>query len=594
MNHRSNNQSFNRILLIVAVTLCFNYVSSQTANSQTRYGNFYEREFLNKKSFGINVGYWSPSSWATFYPYSDAWKHSSPWTGKIDSMGNPLPAMGEVSSSTALGSIYPKGIYTLTYQGETQIEIQPAYCVIKKEDGKIEINNSYADNITVKVQNINSANPPREFHLWMPCMSDTSFPFHPDFLEMLKPYSFIRAHQWLPCWTELAKDMETWEQRPKIEDNTYVNRGLPYELFVELCNFLKSDPWISLPVRANDDFIRNFARLIKEKVDNERKIYIEYTNEPKNGGNVAKAKEYLQEKASIMGFGSDNTGVLKYYAYRSRQIFNIINEEFGKDSTRIIKVLQTDDPNILAFQDTYKHIDAIAINTYFGYPIDKLIREKKGKEYQEATKEEVFEVLRLHLQNEITERIKSASDLTKKYGLDLLAYEANHHLHHYGTGVKDEKFIAEMKTWAFSEQMATMITDMFDIWFENNGGRLCYFNLTGNFGLTPSMGYAPNESPNNVSVIDYIEKKNSITISDFNDDNKVIFVYPNPFTNNIRLEIPEHKSDVKLFDVSGKLILETIENDKYIDLNLPELDYGLYLLKITVQDNIYVAKIIKN
>ena len=53
---------------------------------------------------------------------------------------------------------------------------------------------------------------------------------------------------------------------------------------IQLCNMLKIDPWFCIPHRATDDYIAQFARLVREKLDPSLKVYLEYSNELWNWG----------------------------------------------------------------------------------------------------------------------------------------------------------------------------------------------------------------------------------------------------------------------------------------------------------------------
>jgi len=55
--------------------------------------------------------------------------------------------------------------------------------------------------------------------------------------------------------------------------------GVAIELMIQLSNMLKIDPWFCIPHRATDDYIARFARLVRERLDPNLKVYLEYSNE---------------------------------------------------------------------------------------------------------------------------------------------------------------------------------------------------------------------------------------------------------------------------------------------------------------------------
>ena len=57
-----------------------------------------------------------------------------------------------------------------------------------------------------------------------------------------------------------------WSERPKMEDYTYTLKETPLELMIDLCNRQKINPWFCMPHRADDDFVRNFAEMVRDRL----------------------------------------------------------------------------------------------------------------------------------------------------------------------------------------------------------------------------------------------------------------------------------------------------------------------------------------
>jgi hypothetical protein len=70
---------------------------------------------------------------------------------------------------------------------------------------------------------------------------------------------------------------------------------------VQLCNYLKINPWFCIPHLADDDYVRQFALLVKNSLDPALKVYIEYSNEVWN--NVFEQHHYAEEKAKELKIG---------------------------------------------------------------------------------------------------------------------------------------------------------------------------------------------------------------------------------------------------------------------------------------------------
>jgi len=118
----------------------------------------------------------------------------------------------------------------------------------------------------------------------------------------------------------------------------------------------------------------------------------------------------------------------------------------------------------------------------------------------------------------------------------------------------------------------------------------------GNQKVAFKIEFTPNGGNNifvddiNVSGVVGI-KENSSVLSD-------VFVYPNPFSNNITIKGNETAkiSSVKLFDILGKEINAVIEknNDEIKITNIENIAPGIYFLKLNSTEGSKTIKIIKN
>lgn len=115
--------------------------------------------------------------------------------------------------------------------------------------------------------------------------------------------------------------------------------------------------------------------------------------------------------------------------------------------------------------------------------------------------------------------------------------------------------------------------------YDNNG-----FNLGGawaNVGL-----------PNFVSQYDTALGVNELE-SHFNE----LKVFPNPTKNLVNFKLPEelavHKVHIKMFDVSGRLLMRYVsEDENVVKLKIPEVN-GMYLVEVTIDQYSKTYKIIK-
>jgi hypothetical protein len=163
--------------------------------------------------------------------------------------------------------------------------------------------------------------------------------------------------------------------------------GMALEHMIQLANLAGADPWFCVPVRADDDYVRNFARMVLTRLDRRRKVYIEYGNEIWNQSfPYIVDGAWMTAEARRIGLplgpgddGSDMIYRLRYQVLRSRQIFESFQREMdalGIDRRRLVRVIasqagyfdrieQTLDYRFPDGSRAYQHADALGVAPYF-------------------------------------------------------------------------------------------------------------------------------------------------------------------------------------------------------------------------------------
>jgi len=159
----------------------------------------------------------------------------------------------------------------------------------------------------------------------------------PAFLKSLAGFSVLR----FAIWQRIDSAPPTaWQDRPMpldaLVDPTH---GVPIEVMVELANQSGLDPWFCVPHWADDNYVRSFAELVKQKLDPERRVYVEHSNDVGNDSLPQHHFLCATARASVARFGDDNlSGAMKCHAARSLEIFRIWQEVFA-DPERVVRVL---------------------------------------------------------------------------------------------------------------------------------------------------------------------------------------------------------------------------------------------------------------
>jgi Leucine-rich repeat (LRR) protein len=77
-------------------------------------------------------------------------------------------------------------------------------------------------------------------------------------------------------------------------------------------------------------------------------------------------------------------------------------------------------------------------------------------------------------------------------------------------------------------------------------------------------------------------------------EDQSVSVYPNPVKNKVHVSAKDKITSIEIFDVQGRLIETTVENEDNATLDLTHKTKGIYLLKINTAKGTKTEKIIKN
>jgi hypothetical protein len=428
-------------------------MSTTTTYAQDKYPND------NNNLLGTNLT--GVVDWSTQHPFVDVFKTSRPWISQRQGAGwgeggdLALTPEGWVASLKAEQYAetlmftdvpgYPEGEYTLLYDGDGSIAFGfNNTAIVSSEPGRIVVRVTKADTgVSLQVRATTAQNPIRNIRFIMPGHEKTyqTQPFNPAFLSRTERFAALRFMDWM-----LTNDstVRTWSDRPALTDATYMLRGVPMEVMVQLANTLHVDAWFNVPHQASDDYVRAFATYVRDNLAKDLKAYVEYSNETWNG-QFSQAR-YVIEQGTTLGLGDGDPFLagLRYHSTRSVQIFSIWTEVFG-GSQRLVRVLASQAGNawtgeqIVTWKDAFKNADALAIAPYFscddpGNPetmdriaalsVEKLLDSQLANVKKGGCAEQ-----------QVTENAKVA----RSYGLKLIAYEGGQHLVGYFGAENNDK-----------------------------------------------------------------------------------------------------------------------------------------------------------
>lgn len=246
-------------------------------------------------------------------------------------------------------------------------------------------------------------------------------PWNPAFLDVLKNYQVLRFMDSMATNSSTAR---SWDARrtPGDEGNKNVGWGHPasggisYEWIIDLGNRTGMDVWITVPHLSyeDDEYWTELAKLFKENLNDNVRVWIEYSNETWNGSVYFNQTAYAKGKAGELGLPE-----FGFQPYAAIRLWDAFEKEFGKNSPQVVKVLagwssairwnanwpENEHWSVInSNQHNPNEIypDVYAIAPYFSSPDDGAIANA-------------------------TAEIAAHYAITQKYGVGLVAYEGGEH-----------------------------------------------------------------------------------------------------------------------------------------------------------------------
>ena len=512
------------------------------------------------------------ADWSTQLPFLDAFKSSRKWITQcqqgepgcnsswstneyekldLDEYGwvKSLPAPEDPPEYTRVSTLlfrdvgrYPGGQYLVIYEGEGIIEYEGdgSKDEAASTPGRDVLNVTPSTNgihlIITSTDPNKNGNYIRNIRV-VPAKYEKTYEseiFNPDFLERIQKFQAIRFMDWMGTNNSTQKE---WKNRPQLATASYASQegGPPVEILVKLANRLKADPWFNIPHLATDEYITKFAEIVKDSLDPNLTIYLEYSNEVWNP--QFKQFHWVKDNGQISG---GNTPY-QSYGVRTAQMCDLWKGVFGEESNRVKCVMGTQTANPWVAEQVldcdkwkeapcYKHgIDALAITSYFngrlGFPeyesaIESWIDDPNIDEFERALKQLQDGSVFKSSQND-QEDFGSTKDLAKDFkehakiaqqkGLELVVYEGGSHVVGLQKVLDNEKLTNFFIELHRRPEFYDRYTEMLNAWKEQEGPRTLFMNFSdigkpskwGSWGVLEHVDQ--KKSPRYDALIDFID-----------------------------------------------------------------------------------------
>jgi hypothetical protein len=468
--------------------------------------------------------------WSSEFPFADLMKSSGGWTSREDNgtWGRPFPAMTADGYPAALaagqhalsavawtGSRYAPGRYVVLWDGDGSISFPLSNVTVAEQSANriaIDVVDT-SGSLWVAIDRTSATDPVRNLRFLWPGTEATYLgqPFNPAFLAKVAPFSLLRFMDW---GATNGSPIVEWADRAHVGDVTYATpAGVPLEAMIDLANTLHVDPWFCIPHQASDDYVRQFATLVHDRLDPGLRPHIEYSNEVWNTGFAQ--GQWANARSQALGLESPFGQPAIFYAVRAVQVFKVVQDAWGADRGRIVRVLAGQAvwdnflSHALAYQDTAANADVMAIAPYFsaaaaGDPAN--VATTLG-----LTSDQVVDQMLQDIRGPVKAAMTSNAALAATYKLKLKAYES-------GPGDSSSYFPADKvdaMTALFSAahrnpRMRAVMNEYYAQWVAAGGDTMNQYNDIGGWskwglwGALETVTQDPATAPKYQGLLDFI------------------------------------------------------------------------------------------
>lgn len=300
--------------------------------------------------------------------------------------------------------------------------------------------------------------------------------FNPDWIARVRDLRALRFMDWMHANNSTQV---IWTDRPRMDDYTWVRRGVPVEVMVRLANLVGADPWFTLPHMADDAYVRAFASYVETRLAPDLRVYAEWSNEVWNF--IFAQAHWAAERAAARWPGEGDGIWMQYAGLRAAEVADIWAEVFAGQEDRLIRVVgtQTSWPGLeealleapLAQAEglppPHESFDAYAVAGYFGNELgmeDRLaeVADWAGRadgfaRAAEALREGSLEQL-------LDDWFPYHAEVAARHGLNMVMYEGGTHVVGLGEAVWNDDLTAFYTAFNYSPEMAAIYADLLTGW----------------------------------------------------------------------------------------------------------------------------------
>lgn len=269
----------------------------------------------------------------------------------------------------------------------------------------------------------------------------------PNMADALNDLHCIRFMDW--SHANLSPSTTWASRRPQTHQRWA--KEVPWEVCINLANRNGVNPWLNIPHQATDDYVTQFATLVRNTLNAGLVPRFEWSNECWNpqfsdSGSDSGQFSYCYQQANADWGSNDGNKWLQWQSKRSTECMQLIATVFGSRPFRAAIGTQTAnigittpllDPTFWASQEPGTYVDPktvhheLAITTYYGHNLMTDNDAALAADYTANGKASVEAMIVSLADTEATATIadmQAQGAAASAAGLGMVAYEANNHM----------------------------------------------------------------------------------------------------------------------------------------------------------------------
>lgn len=530
-----------------------------------------------------------------------------------DENGYPIqvPYTGQAGKTVRfMVSNYYTGKYVVLYNGQGKLSVHGIDGVTV--GGKMILTfTGTGGNVWIDIEGSTFGNHIRNIRIVPEKYADGSpFPtFRSDFLDGLRPFHAFRYMDWLS--TNNSEQM-SWANRPTKTSASQADKGICLEYCIELSNELNASGWFTIPHKADDEYIRNFARMVKSNLNLNLKAYFEYSNEIWNwqfsqsgwilNNATGSHDQYVVD--SLKRINPASADHPEKDAFMISRLFKILNDEFPSpaERARIVKVAGVqhgwvdNTRRILEYLKTraYKIMpDVISPAGYFNFT-EADHKRWNAMPAASVTPEMIMDAVAVDYPNEEKQWTMQTATYARQFGVGYAVYEGGQHMQPYLQGeyaYNPAVFAAQVHPIMYDMYMTNFTTHVdpavncqLFMAFSYVGQRESKYGSWGHLESLAQLNQNLMEvAPKYQALLDANIKKTDLPNGIAPIAKSGLLIYPNPANERISLDFGSlvEKADISVFDVQGRLVMSKSIVDTYSEyIDIRKLKSGVFILRI--------------